>query len=120
MIRRPPRSTLFPYTTLFRSADADEYDTAPCGALRQGTFESGRKIMVNRPAKDYRWAQLQRSDDGHQGQRQDDAPFVWPHVLQQAAHQARVVGFAECFFFVRVAHARSSSSSSNCFWYKSA
>src|SRR5258708_16937161 len=25
MIRRPPRSTLFPYTTLFRSADA------PCG-----------------------------------------------------------------------------------------
>src|SRR3712207_8736771 len=24
MIRRPPRSTLFPYTTLFRSADEDE------------------------------------------------------------------------------------------------
>src|SRR3712207_8445327 len=23
MIRRPPRSTLFPYTTLFRSADSD-------------------------------------------------------------------------------------------------
>src|SRR2546429_1033369 len=27
MIRRPPRSTLFPYTTLFRSASR-----APCGA----------------------------------------------------------------------------------------
>src|SRR3712207_7240891 len=25
MIRRPPRSTLFPYTTLFRSPDHDEY-----------------------------------------------------------------------------------------------
>src|SRR3712207_8174348 len=25
MIRRPPRSTLFPYTTLFRSMPADEY-----------------------------------------------------------------------------------------------
>src|SRR5258707_1941527 len=24
MIRRPPRSTLFPYTTLFRSADPDD------------------------------------------------------------------------------------------------
>src|SRR3712207_7714832 len=24
MIRRPPRSTLFPYTTLFRSADRDD------------------------------------------------------------------------------------------------
>src|SRR5256885_11123792 len=31
MIRRPPRSTLFPYTTLFRSADAE----AVVGALRQ-------------------------------------------------------------------------------------
>src|SRR5947208_7884884 len=26
MIRRPPRSTLFPYTTLFRSADAQAAD----------------------------------------------------------------------------------------------
>src|SRR5258708_23227679 len=25
MIRRPPRSTLFPYTTLFRSPDADHH-----------------------------------------------------------------------------------------------
>src|SRR3712207_7520045 len=25
MIRRPPRSTLFPYTTLFRSADVEHY-----------------------------------------------------------------------------------------------
>src|SRR3712207_7760012 len=31
MIRRPPRSTLFPYTTLFRSAAAD--DVAPGGQL---------------------------------------------------------------------------------------
>src|SRR3712207_8166246 len=30
MIRRPPRSTLFPYTTLFRSA---------IGALRAGAFD---------------------------------------------------------------------------------
>src|SRR3712207_6999756 len=29
MIRRPPRSTLFPYTTLFRSAGDDEKDTIP-------------------------------------------------------------------------------------------
>src|SRR5256885_9557153 len=28
MIRRPPRSTLFPYTTLFRSRDADEFHAA--------------------------------------------------------------------------------------------
>src|SRR2546429_6389338 len=29
MIRRPPRSTLFPYTTLFRSRELDERDTQP-------------------------------------------------------------------------------------------
>src|SRR3712207_7768268 len=31
MIRRPPRSTLFPYTTLFRSALVDAEWTAPRG-----------------------------------------------------------------------------------------
>src|SRR2546427_1699974 len=29
MIRRPPRSTLFPYTTLFRSADLNRRDDVP-------------------------------------------------------------------------------------------
>src|SRR5258708_18330269 len=29
MIRRPPRSTLFPYTTLFRSSAAETVSTAP-------------------------------------------------------------------------------------------
>src|SRR2546429_4780364 len=29
MIRRPPRSTLFPYTTLFRSGGADEVAAVP-------------------------------------------------------------------------------------------
>src|SRR3712207_7573795 len=31
MIRRPPRSTLFPYTTLFRSRDAPQVRGAPDG-----------------------------------------------------------------------------------------
>src|SRR3712207_7251221 len=35
MIRRPPRSTLFPYTTLFRSVKALEM-VAPGSALREG------------------------------------------------------------------------------------
>src|SRR5260221_10857414 len=34
MIRRPPRSTLFPYTTLFRSA-ASPICSAPCRALKK-------------------------------------------------------------------------------------
>src|SRR5436190_16601027 len=38
MIRRPPRSTLFPYTTLFRSA-VSNFVVAPL-ALLSGTFYS--------------------------------------------------------------------------------
>src|SRR3989449_7378737 len=32
MIRRPPRSTLFPYTTLFRSMERNLTETFCCGA----------------------------------------------------------------------------------------
>src|SRR2546421_9524945 len=41
MIRRPPRSTLFPYTTLFRSKPSQEVGQQPAG--REGLFE-GRKV----------------------------------------------------------------------------
>src|SRR3712207_8090412 len=37
MIRRPPRSTLFPYTTLFRSAIAD--DAVEAVELRRGQHQ---------------------------------------------------------------------------------
>src|SRR3712207_8799488 len=36
MIRRPPRSTLFPYTTLFRSAHFAFHDALPAPALSLG------------------------------------------------------------------------------------
>src|SRR2546430_12694128 len=35
MIRRPPRSTLFPYTTLFRSADLDAVHARLLGGLER-------------------------------------------------------------------------------------
>src|SRR2546426_5686198 len=46
MIRRPPRSTLFPYTTLFRSAGGTggrhtRDDLAPAGRLRNATGGTG-------------------------------------------------------------------------------
>src|SRR5260370_20899867 len=41
MIRRPPRSTLFPYTTLFRSVDSTEpdLDNGQIGRGRYGWIE---------------------------------------------------------------------------------
>src|SRR3989442_9193933 len=43
MIRRPPRSTLFPYTTLFRSADIAMYRSKATGKARHSIFDSGMK-----------------------------------------------------------------------------
>src|ERR1041385_9277973 len=40
MIRRPPRSTLFPYTTLFRSA------TCPAIKRRHKLTPGGRKVKI--------------------------------------------------------------------------
>src|SRR3712207_8043098 len=47
MIRRPPRSTLFPYTTLFRSQDDEELDTVyeRLGS-RIGTKKEKREITA--------------------------------------------------------------------------
>src|SRR3712207_8516707 len=41
MIRRPPRSTLFPYTTLFRSHAADEHVVAPDEEAQEADGEHG-------------------------------------------------------------------------------
>src|SRR3712207_6856565 len=41
MIRRPPRSTLFPYTTLFRSEDPRWYKTAVIYELYVRGFQDG-------------------------------------------------------------------------------
>src|SRR5574341_595471 len=49
MIRRPPRSTLFPYTTLFRSADVFDFPF-PCEAFgfsgRVAFFKAFRKSSL--------------------------------------------------------------------------
>src|SRR3712207_7298133 len=39
MIRRPPRSTLFPYTTLFRSLDGETIDYFPASQGAQARVE---------------------------------------------------------------------------------
>src|SRR3712207_8892365 len=46
MIRRPPRSTLFPYTTLFRSLLAPEARHVPAGSATQGGVRRGPQRVV--------------------------------------------------------------------------
>src|SRR2546422_1500534 len=56
MIRRPPRSTLFPYTTLFRSSGLMEFDydvvarhrgeLAWCAALAERVRQQARQLLA--------------------------------------------------------------------------
>src|SRR2546430_3456067 len=55
MIRRPPRSTLFPYTTLFRSG------------RKQQSAQDARKAATLDPSDPYIWLQLAKAENavGH-------------------------------------------------------
>src|SRR5688572_32465942 len=57
MIRRPPRSTLFPYTTLFRSADTSTYAIHPAPSL----FELTSAISSRSFPKDRKSTRLNSS-----------------------------------------------------------
>src|SRR5438034_9243178 len=46
MIRRPPRSTLFPYTTLFRSTQLDDYDTGGFLVLKKENNEPLKEALT--------------------------------------------------------------------------
>src|SRR3712207_8827654 len=56
MIRRPPRSTLFPYTTLFRSEVSREAHgrRAPDGAVQRPAFRDVAARSTRRPARSAR------------------------------------------------------------------
>src|SRR5690348_17948340 len=63
MLRPPPRSTLFPYTTLFRSCPPD-------GALRiRGPAQRGQVVVVQRPLGGQRAGRALRLR--HQGPQRD-------------------------------------------------
>src|SRR3712207_7325106 len=47
MIRRPPRSTLFPYTTLFRSSTGDG-KRSPAGWLRTSVSAGAQPLTLGR------------------------------------------------------------------------
>src|SRR2546430_13435582 len=55
MIRRPPRSTLFPYTTLFRSGGFLVQERSRPGAVGA---ESGWKVATRRAPTDTEWQDL--------------------------------------------------------------
>src|SRR3712207_8437603 len=51
MIRRPPRSTLFPYTTLFRSAAPGTAGKPPMGTTLRIYDENGNEVPQGREGR---------------------------------------------------------------------
>src|SRR5258707_2673039 len=49
MIRRPPRSTLFPYTTLFRSRSNQKSEPAGASGSRAGVDQDARRPAAEHP-----------------------------------------------------------------------
>src|SRR2546425_10255564 len=70
MIRRPPRSTLFPYTTLFRSIpDAARLAYAPSYACAFGRTAGGRGVRAFVSEEDDVAFRLLHTADWHLGKR---------------------------------------------------
>src|SRR3712207_7374345 len=67
MIRRPPRSTLFPYTTLFRSA----HDRARRHSLVEKP-RPGRRCATSRPTGSRRARVLQREENAAECLRSEE------------------------------------------------
>src|SRR5258705_9227682 len=66
MIRRPPRSTLFPYTTLFRSSARDVRRERALTAREQSSSLKALERKLHRPlTKRERAAELRRIDSKH-------------------------------------------------------
>src|SRR5258708_25047644 len=65
MIRRPPRSTLFPYTTLFRSIYALRDDADPAFLLEHPPHAATRKQLIvgeENPRSEEHTSELQSPD----------------------------------------------------------
>src|SRR2546430_13729590 len=91
MIRRPPRSTLFPYTTLFRSG-ASATDLA--GLLRdtdadvqlvarQTSLNFHNKQAVDKPRS---WWQRMRRSEEHTSELQSQSNLVCRLLLEKKIH----------------------------------
>src|SRR5688572_31102268 len=88
MIRRPPRSTLFPYTTLFRSARAGELAAGILGGLPRGTeaalftFDDQARLVVRRTSRPEEIGAALRSEE-HTSELQSQSNLVCRLLLEK-------------------------------------
>src|SRR2546425_4951601 len=80
MIRRPPRSTLFPYTTLFRSVWHELMTTDPDAAVGFYSKVVGWKVQARKDDSSYR---LRHRSEEHTSELQSLAYLVCRLLLEK-------------------------------------
>src|SRR3712207_7297989 len=89
MIRRPPRSTLFPYTTLFRSAEAEEeqerlaFLASARGGRPRAPHEVGRTIELGMRGQVYRLTVATVRSEEHTSELQSRQYLVCRLLLEK-------------------------------------
>src|SRR2546429_3680247 len=93
MIRRPPRSTLFPYTTLFRSVDRGRGERNGLGDTKAGGVAGGQdSTMFPAPdavqkRKNFLGAQYDRRSEEHTSELQSRLHLVCRLLLEKKKKQ---------------------------------
>src|SRR2546428_7347427 len=90
MIRRPPRSTLFPYTTLFRS---HERDPRPAVAREQGALDRRRAAPAwQQRGVDVNAALARPRSEEHTSELQSRSDLVCRLLLEK-----KIVAIRQCY-----------------------
>src|SRR2546426_9329136 len=87
MIRRPPRSTLFPYTTLFRSRDGDRDGDRHCG---EPTASRAGEEQGDRAAHRRRQQPRHRRSEEHTSELQSPCNLVCRLLLEKKKNHQRI------------------------------
>src|SRR5256885_10821407 len=87
MIRRPPRSTLFPYTTLFRSLKAHLIPAFGEFRLPDISREAIQNFLLTKLREDYSWESVHhfRSEE-HTSELQSPCNLVCRLLLEKKTH----------------------------------
>src|SRR5256885_10926041 len=96
MIRRPPRSTLFPYTTLFRSTAKSRGDVTFVGPFRSGKTEGPCKSFpidareeVSGALVSFLESFLEERSEEHTSELQSPCNLVCRLLLEKKKHTQR-------------------------------
>src|SRR5256885_6055147 len=87
MIRRPPRSTLFPYTTLFRSIENKPGAGASMGVMEMRTAKPDGYRLTLAPVSIFRQPHIQKRSEEHTSELQSPCNLVCRLLLEKKKKQ---------------------------------